>query len=235
MISGGSIVLIAIVGGSGAGKTWLTRGLQRVLAEKAAALSLDDFYRDHSGLPPSRREKLNYDHPRQIDWPLVAEVLDACRAGKPVRLPRYNFNTHTRTDEGPPWQPKPVIIMEGLWLLVRPAVRRRFSLKIFVDSPERVRLRRRIGRDMAERGRSAPSVRRQFFDTVVPMHERYVAPQVRWADVKLSQPLRQPDVDQLADALWKCLGNSAIYPIWMRETFRSELRTVLGSNPRHHV
>ncbi len=91
--------------------------------------------------------------------------------------------------------------MEGLWLLRRPAVRRLFDLRIFVESPARLRFRRRLARDVAERGRSPAAVRRQFFQTVAPMHDRFVAPQARWADIRLQRPPNENEVRQLAAQL----------------------------------
>ncbi|PYK96017.1 MAG: uridine kinase [Verrucomicrobia bacterium] len=199
--------LVAVVGGSGAGKTWLADQLQKSAGNGVGRLSLDNFYRDRSRLSPARREGINYDHPRAIDWPLVEKALKACRAGRCFRVPRYDFVTHTRQPRREMFRPKPLNIVEGLWLLLRPSVRALFALRIFIDCPVRVRLARRQARDSAERGRSRESVRNQFWETVSPMHDRYVAPQARWAHVVLESPPTPDRLHQLTDLL-RTLRNS---------------------------
>lgn len=199
--------LVALVGGSGAGKSWLADRLQRALGTDVGRLSLDDFYYDRSHLPPKRRAHVNFDHPRAIDWRSVERALKGCRNGRTIRLPRYEFASHTRRPNPELWRPKPLILMEGLWLLRRPAVRRMFDLRIFVESPARLRFRRRLARDVAERGRSPAAVRRQFFQAVAPMHDRFVAPQARWADIRLRRPPNENEVRQLAAQLRALLTN----------------------------
>jgi len=218
--------LVAIVGGSGAGKSWLTDRLQRVFGESAARLSLDDFYLDRSRVPLRRRARINYDHPRAIDWPCVETFLRNCRAGRVCRLPRYDFKTHTRAAVCEYWQPKPLVLVEGLWLLVRPAIRRLFDFTIFIDCPASLRLQRRLVRDLAERGRNRASVTRQFRETVAPMHDLFVSPQARWANVVLRQPPRDAEIRHLCDQLWGLLTTGSLYPAWMREVFRSETRAL---------
>lgn len=219
--------LIAVVGGSGSGKTWLSDRLQKLLSEEAGRLSLDDFYVDRTHLAPSRREKINYDHPRAIDWRYLEQVLRSCRAGLPAQLPRYDFATHSRLFDQAEWPPKPLIIVDGLWLLHRTSIRRMFQLKIYLDCPSPLRLRRRLKRDVAQRGRTPTSVRRQFSTTVDPMHERFVAPQARWADLVLKQPITEEDIDTLSARLWTLLSANALFPSWMRATFRAEMYSLL--------
>jgi len=223
--------LVGIVGGSSAGKTWLAEQLQKLLGEKVARLSLDDFYLDRSYLPPSQREKLNFDHPKAIEWPLVEQVLKDVIAWRVTRLPRYDFASHTRLAGPQVWQPKPLILMEGLWLFYRAPVRRMFDLRIFIDCPERVRLRRRLTRDSRERGRTPESIRQQLKETVMPMHDKYVAPQSRWADVVMKFPFEDEESRQLADRLWELLKAGSLLPAWMRETFRAELQALLQITP----
>src|SRR5438093_5669770 len=151
--------LVAIVGGSGAGKSWLTDRLQKVFGEKAARLSLDDFYLDRSHLLPSQRARVNYDHPRAIDWPGLEQFLQDCQAGRMCRLPRYDFATHSRSMRRDLWHPKPLVLVEGLWLLLRPASRRMFAFSIFIDCPAWLHLRRRLARDRVERAPRPPYVR----------------------------------------------------------------------------
>jgi uridine kinase len=193
--------LVAIVGGSGSGKTWLAEQLHRELGKEVSRISLDDFYRDRSHLSLARRSRVNFDHPRSIDWNGVRTVLTACRRGQPVRAPRYDFSTHACLGWRPVWRPKRLVLVEGLWLLRAPAVRRLFDLRVYIDCPESLRFQRRLDRDGKERGRTRESIQEQFFGQVAPMHERFVAPQKRWADVVLGAEMGAPDVRRIAEEL----------------------------------
>ena len=191
--------LVAIVGGSGAGKTWLSgRLLQLFGTKKACLISLDDFYHDRSHLPLSRRERVNFDHPRAIDWALLEKVLLDCGRGRPTRLPIYDFTTHSRLTRKSDFKPKQVVLVEGLWLLRRAPIRRLFDFRVFIDCPESVRFERRLNRDQSERGRSLESVQNQFWKKVAPMHERFVAPQKKWADLLLKPHAEPGAVKELA-------------------------------------
>ncbi len=191
---------IAIVGGSGSGKTWLADRLGKSFGKKVARISLDDFYRDRSHLSVKQRNQINFDHPRAIDWKNVERVLNDFAAGRAVRTPKYNFTTHAREEKSISMKPKPLIIMDGLWLLRRPVLRRLFSCRIFVDCPGSICLRRRLERDLAERGRDASAVRKQFLKHVLPMQERFVASQLRWANVVIKQP-SENQISQLTEQL----------------------------------
>ena len=196
-----SPVLVLIVGGSGSGKTWLANKLQRALAPRVTRLSLDDFYRDRSHLSPARRARLNFDHPRAIDWEQVESVLNALLAGRSARVPSYDFKTHSRRASLITVRPRPLIVMEGLWLLRRSAIRRLASLSIFLDCPCRLRLRRRLLRDMAARGRTRDSIQEQFNKLVEPMHVRYVASQAGFADIVFRAAPGNREVCDLAKRL----------------------------------
>lgn len=179
------ITLIAIAGGSGAGKTWLAERLVAAFGEQAGRISLDDFYHDLTPRPAAERAGVNFDQPQAVDWSTFRHTLTALRRGQPVALPRYDFSTHTRQTEATIWQPRPLVILDGLWLLRRAELRRRYALSLFLDCPENLRLERRQRRDQGERGRSAHEVQSQFQQQVVPMHQRWVAPQAAHADVVL--------------------------------------------------
>jgi uridine kinase len=189
--------LVALVGGSGAGKTWLADRLQQASGNDVARLSLDDFYLDRSYLSPARRAVANFDHPQAIDWPLVEQVLRDCRSGRCTMLPRYSFATHTRLRHRERWTPARLVVMDGLWLLWRTNVRNLFDLRVYLDCPSQLRLERRLTRDVAERGRTPESVREQFWKTVAPMHDLYVAPQTRWADIILTEPPSEREIQDL--------------------------------------
>jgi len=194
-------LLVAIVGGSGAGKSWLAGQLQSILGTKAARISLDDFYHDHPGLSPARRARINFDHPRAIDWPLVERVLRDCLAWRTTRVPQYDFKTHARLPRSRIFRPKPVILVEGLWLLRNPELRRLFGASIYIDCPAKVRLSRRQARDSSLRGRSVKSILSCFRDVVEPMNARFVTPQARRADILLKTPITRQDVRRVATQL----------------------------------
>lgn len=184
---------IAIVGGSGSGKSWLASRLQAELGREAALVSLDDFYRDLGHLPPGERDATNFDDPDAIDWDAVAEAMDTLLRGESARIPSYDFVSHTRAPSGRVQPAVRFLLMEGLWLLHHPGIRRRFDLGVFVDCPDAERMRRRIERDVATRGRTADSVRAQFDNHVRPMHDRFVEPQRAEADRVVGSPLSDSD------------------------------------------
>jgi len=194
-------LLVAIVGGSGAGKTWLAKKLRAALEPDAAHFSLDDFYRDCSRIRPERRAKINFDHPRTIDWPAMEKVLADLRAGRGAKLPRYDFKTHCRVRLKHTLAHKPMVLVDGLWLLHRRSLRRLFGLKIFIDCPARTRRGRRVLRDLRSRGRTRASILEQLKKTVEPMHVKFVAPQQKWADIVLRHNFGARDIRKLAREL----------------------------------
>lgn len=196
-------LLVAIVGGSGSGKTWLARRLEKLLAPGAVRFSQDDFYRDLTHLTMAQRVRVNFDHPHAIEWAALEAVLRDFRAGRPTPLPRYDFATHCRLPNSRMLRPRPVVLVDGLWLLRRPAIRRLFSWRIFIQCPSLLRLERRILRDTTERGRTRHSVVEQFRRHVAPMHDRFVEPQARWADCELESPVSPRAARQIAGELRK--------------------------------
>ena len=127
-------LLVALVGGSGSGKTWLARKLCSELGRSAVRLALDDFYRDQSHVAMAQRGRINFDHPRAIDWDSFERVLRECLLGCPVSVPVYDFKTHSRQAKARTFQPRPIILVDGLWLLHRPSLRRLFPASIFLKS-----------------------------------------------------------------------------------------------------
>ncbi|HVS52564.1 MAG TPA: hypothetical protein VHD62_09425 [Opitutaceae bacterium] len=215
--------LVAVVGGSGAGKTWLARQLCELLGENACHLELDHFYRDRSHLAPAQRAQLNFDVPNAIDWDAALAVLRAGSEGRATQLPRYDFATHCRRADAVAWQPRPLVIVDGLWLLHRPELRELFALKIFLDAPAALRRSRRLARDVAHRGYSAAEVAARLDANVLPMHERYVAPQKRSADLVLAQPFQERELLELADRLTVLVEDVAPQSLWAHAAFRAEL------------
>ena len=198
--------LIAVVGGSGSGKSWIAARVGEWTGQEVAHLCQDDFYRDLSYLPEDERALVNFDDPEAIDWESLREVLDALLQGKAAEIPVYDFATHTRLPVGWPFPPAEVVVLDGLWLLHHEWLREKFSLSVFVDCPEEERLSRRIARDVLERGRTEESVRRQFADHVQPMHAKFVEPQRRWAAICVGSPLTEKEH---ADLISACSASSA--------------------------
>lgn len=194
-------ILVALAGGSGSGKTWLADRLQSALGGQAGRLSLDDFYCDQSHVPMPERARINFDHPEAMDWTALETVLRDLLAGRPAQPPCYDFATHCRMPQRRSLEPRPFLLIDGLWLWHRPGLRPLFTLKIFIDCPAPTRLRRRIERDMASRGRTPASVREQFATLVEPMHRQFVAPQKRSADLVLPHDLEPGEVVRIAAQL----------------------------------
>ena len=195
----GRTVQIAIVGGSGSGKTWLAERLCALLGGAAVRLSLDDFYRDLSTLPPEERAAANFDEPAAVDWSCVRRVLEALARDAVVEAPRYDFASHTRRPSPRRVAARDFLVWDGLWLLHEAWLRACFAVGVYVDCPPAERLARRIVLDTRERGRSEASVRRQFEGQVIPMHRRHVEPQRDWATCRVVSPVDEATLRGLAD------------------------------------
>jgi uridine kinase len=178
-------LLVAITGGSGSGKTWLAAKLEELLRPQAVRVCQDAFYKDRSHLPHARRALVNFDRPAAVDWVLLEKTLRALARGRSTQIPCYDFSSHSRMNGQARIVARPIVLVDGLWLLRRPSLRRLFGVRVFLDCPARTRLERRLKRDLISRGRTRASVLRQFRTTVEPMHAKYVLPQSRWADVIL--------------------------------------------------
>jgi len=188
--------VIGVAGGSGSGKSTVTRQvLASVGPDMASVLYQDDYYLDQSHMSPEERRKTNYDHPQAFDWPLMVQHLQALRRGEAIEMPSYDFTQDNRASKTIHLKPAPVIVVEGLFALYDADLRKMMSLKIFVDTAPDVRFIRRLQRDMAERGRTAESVINQYMDTVRPMHKQFIEPTKRRADVILPHGANGPAVD----------------------------------------
>lgn len=197
---------VAIVGGSGSGKTWLADRLAADLAGRAARLSLDDFYADLSHLEPARRRRRNFDHPRTIDWELLQRVLESLAQGVDTPVPRYDFTRNTRSPEPALCPARRITLIDGLWLLRPRALHGWFAWSVFIDCPAEVRLQRRLERDQRERDLSPDWVRRQFREHVEPMHRRYVEPQRRRAAEVVPSPVDDRHLRRLSASLHQLAG-----------------------------
>ena len=193
---------IAVVGGSGSGKTWLAAKLGEWLGEDAGHLCLDDFYRDLGHLPEADREEVNFDDPAAIDWESLREVLECLERGESARIPIYDFTTHTRKPDARSFGNVRLVVLDGLWLLHPAWLREKFALSVFVDCSEEERMRRRIERDVMTRGRTEESVHQQFVNHVQPMHAMFVEPQRLLATRRVKSPMSENDY---ADLISACL------------------------------
>ena len=188
--------VIGVAGGSGSGKSTVTREvLASIGPELVAVVMQDDYYLDQTHMSPDERYKTNYDHPDAFDWPLMMAHVQALRRGEAIEMPEYDFSLHNRSSKTITVKPAPVIVIEGLFALYDADLRKMMSLKIFVDTAPDVRFIRRLQRDIAERGRSTDSVIKQYLDTVRPMHKQFIEPTKRRADVILPHGANGPAVD----------------------------------------
>lgn len=177
-------LIVGIAGGTGSGKTTIAKTIAAALPQPGVAMiEYDAYYRDRLDLPPESRAQLNYDHPDALESELLAEHLDALRAGRGIDTPIYDFKEHRRRTESRRVDPAPVVVVEGILVFVDPRIRERLDMKIFVDTDADIRVFRRIRRDMEQRGRSFESIREQYYRTVRPMHLQFVEPSKRWADL----------------------------------------------------
>ena len=181
-------VILGIGGGTGSGKTTAARKIIDSMGEaNAVYLPQDSYYRNLDDMPLDRRSRVNFDHPDAFDTELLLEHLDALRAGRSIEQPLYDFASHTRKKETLHVEPLPLVVAEGILVFWDARMRSRMDLKVFVDCDPDMRFVRRLERDMRERGRSVESVIEQYMTTVRPMHQEFVEPAKRYADIILRE------------------------------------------------
>lgn len=181
-------LVVGIAGATGSGKTTVARRLTEALPRGTVALlQHDSYYRDRGDLSYEQRCELNFDHPDSLETSLMVEHLQQLRAGKAVRVPIYDFTTHRRRTDTERLEPGAVVVVEGILVLADADLRSMLDIKVFVDTDADIRVFRRIRRDIEQRGRSFESVRKQYYSTVRPMHQQYVEPSKRWADIILPE------------------------------------------------
>ena len=177
-------VIIGVTGGSGSGKTTVSRAIfEQLHGHSLLMLQEDSYYNDQSDMPFEERIKTNYDHPNAFDTELLVKQLKDLLDWKTIEKPIYDYTEHTRSSEVEKVEPKEVIILEGILVLNDPALIDLMDIKIFVDTDDDIRIIRRIQRDIEERGRSLQSVIDQYKSTVKPMYHQFIEPTKRYADI----------------------------------------------------
>lgn len=176
-------LFLGIAGGSGSGKSTIARAIIAGTGGRCVLLEQDHYYRAQGHVPPEERASVNYDHPDAIELELLCAHIDALRERRSILRPAYDFARHDRMPEGVHVEPAPVVVVEGILVLADERVRKRLDVKIYVDTDADIRLMRRVRRDLEQRGRTFAQVRKQYYETVRPMHLAFVEPSKRFADV----------------------------------------------------
>ena len=182
-----NVMVIGIAGGTGSGKTTLTRKIMQRFGNDVTVIHHDSYYKEHHDIPYEERCKLNYDHPNSFDTDMFIQAIKDLKSGKNVICPVYDFTIHDRSDETVIIKPARVVIVEGILIFSSAELCDLMDIKIFVDADADVRILRRITRDVRDRGRSLDSVIDQYLTTVKPMHEQFVEPSKRNADIIVPQ------------------------------------------------
>lgn len=177
------ICIVGIAGGTASGKTTIVRKIKESFGDDIVVINHDSYYKAHNDLSYEDRTKLNYDHPDSFDTERMIEDVKKLKNNQEVDIPVYDFSIHNRVDATVHIIPKNVIIIEGILVLENKALRDLMDIKVFVDTDADERLMRRIRRDMEERARSIDSILTQYRDTVKPMHEQFIEPSKKYADI----------------------------------------------------
>ena len=179
----GKICIVGLAGGTASGKTTIVRKIKENFGDDIVVINHDSYYKAHNDLSYEDRSKLNYDHPDSFDTQMMIEDVKKLKNNEEVDIPVYDFSVHNRADATVHIVPKNVIILEGILVLENKELRDLMDIKVFVDTDADERLMRRIRRDMVERARSIESILNQYADTVKPMHEQFIEPSKKYADI----------------------------------------------------
>lgn len=177
------VKIIAVAGGSASGKSSIVKHIDEYFKDDLIVIGHDNYYKAHDDISFDQRAKLNYDYPGAFDNDLFYEDLKKLQKGNPIEMPTYDYTIHTRSNETVTINPTKIILIEGILVLEDKRIREITDTKVFIDADSDVRLQRRILRDTKERGRSLDSVLEQFIKQVKPMHEKYVEPTKKYADM----------------------------------------------------
>jgi len=176
-------IFIGIAGGTGSGKTCVTKAIQESITDHITVIPQDAYYKNFSDLSFEQRSAINYDHPNAIDIKLLIDHIRDLKNSVPINQPNYDFKTHSRLEKSTKVSPNSIIVIEGILIFENEELRNLLDIKIYVDTDSDIRILRRIERDMAERGRSLESIIQRYRTMVRPMHVRFVEPTKRYADI----------------------------------------------------
>ena len=199
--------VIGMAGGSGSGKTTISTSIvEQIGPERVALIPHDAYYRHRPDLSYEQRTRVNYDHPDSLETELLLTHIETLATGQPIEQPVYDFSRHLRRSETATVHPRPVVLIEGILILVEPELRAAMDLRVFVDTDPDLRVLRRMERDMRDRGRSFASVVDQYHATVRPMHLQFVEPSKRYADVIIPEGYNRDAVGALVSMIREVLG-----------------------------
>lgn len=203
------VIIIGVAGGSGSGKTTVARNICERFSNSVALIEQDAYYKDQSHLPMEERVKTNYDHPLAFDNELLIQHLHQLLRRESIQKPVYDYSLHTRAPQTVTVNPKDVIIVEGILILEDEGLREMMDIKVFVDTDADVRILRRLERDMKTRGRSLDSVIQQYLTVVRPMHQQFIEPSKRYADLIIPEGgYNQVAVELLVNQIRTILSHS---------------------------
>jgi uridine kinase len=193
--------VIGIAGGTGAGKTTVARLVTENVGESVTRIPLDNYYKDLSHMDFEEREEVNYDHPSAFEWELLRDHLRELLEGRAIQMPQYDFTIHNRRDERVRVEPTDVIVLEGILALYDEAVNDMLDLRLYVETDADVRILRRIERDVIDRERELEGVIDQYLSTVKPMHEQFVEPTKKHADLVIPEGANSVAVELLEEKI----------------------------------
>jgi uridine kinase len=214
--------VIGIAGGTGAGKTTVARLITRNVGESVYRIPMDNYYEDLSHLDFEERQSVNYDHPSAFEWELLREQLRDLLEGRPVEMPQYDFEVHNRKDERVTVEPTDVIILEGILALYDDRINDMLDLRLYVETDADVRILRRIQRDVIERGRDLEGVIDQYLSTVKPMHEQFIEPTKKDADLIIPEGANSVAINLLEEKVQAEVAGEAVGS-WERDAIEQEI------------
>ena len=219
--------VIGIAGGTGAGKTTVARLITENVGESVTRIPLDNYYEDLSHLDMSEREEVNYDHPSAFEWDLLQEQLNDLLEGRAVEMPQYDFSLHNRKEERVHVEPTDVIILEGILALYDESINDMMDLCLYVETDADVRILRRIQRDVVDRGRDLEGVMNQYLSTVKPMHEQFIEPSKKHADLIIPEGANSVAVNLLEEKVQAEAAGERSQD-WQRQDFEKGLSENVG-------
>ena len=214
--------VVGIAGGTGAGKTTVSRLITQRVDDSVTRIPIDNYYHDLSHLDLEERAEVNYDHPEAFEWPLLREHLETLLSGNSVEMPQYDFEIHNRKEERKTVEPTDVIVLEGILALYDEEINDMMDLRLYVETDADVRILRRIERDVVDRGRDLEGVIDQYLSTVKPMHEQFIEPSKKHADLIIPEGANSMAINLLEEKLRNEVEGEGVRT-WEREELEREL------------